>query len=354
MTSLFRRVTKYARSDLDPRENRLTEAFAAVLERSDGLGAALVREWVGREVGESSRLWVRTQRATVGRRLVDLELAFGNATAPDLRVWVEIKHGADTHENQLESYVEDMKVETQGAGDVVLLAPRDSMPAAPDGVPRLEWQGVGRFMRDWRRSEAVSTRAQWLIEEFIAYLQEEGLMDGERLTAAQAFELEARPAAERTVARLMEIAQAHVVAAWGEPDKKAGGTNANFGQEWWASFPVASAGDQPAETWRKAWFDWTLRDDSFVAEPRDSLAFFAGATFEATKGSALSVPANGQWFAERSQDGFERAQAWYWRLWRVRYPDQLLSGNTLEDQGRELGEWIVDAFRTLANAPPPA
>jgi len=34
LISLFRRVTKYTRGEIDPRENRLTECLAAVLERS--------------------------------------------------------------------------------------------------------------------------------------------------------------------------------------------------------------------------------------------------------------------------------------------------------------------------------
>ena len=73
-------------------------------------------------------------------------------------------------------------------------------------------------------------------------MREEGLMDGERLSATHAFELEARPAAERTVARLMEIAQTHIVKEWGMPDKTAGGAYANFGQGWWASFAAAPKG----------------------------------------------------------------------------------------------------------------
>lgn len=268
-------------------------------------------------------------------------------------MWVEIKHGADTHDNQLENYLEDIRCETQGVGYVVLLAPRSSMPDAPPGVRQVEWQAVGRFMSQWCRSEDASPQARWLADEFVSYLREEGLMDSVRLSAQHAFELEARPAAERTVARLMEIVQTHIVKEWGIPDKTAGGAYANFGQGWWASF-AAPKGSEPAGTWRHAWFEWTLRDDTFLAEPRDSLAVFAGATFGAVQGSALTESTNASWFSERAQDGFERAQAYFWRLWRVRYPDQLLSAETLDDQGRLLAEWVLDAFRALAISPPPA
>jgi hypothetical protein len=44
--SLFRRVSRYPQfASVDPRENRLTEAFAALLERVDGLAGALVADW---------------------------------------------------------------------------------------------------------------------------------------------------------------------------------------------------------------------------------------------------------------------------------------------------------------------
>jgi hypothetical protein len=348
--SLFRRVTRYPRGDIDPGENRLTECFAAVLERSDGLAAALVNNWLEIDLPAEMPVWVRTQRATVGGRFVDLELAFGAAAAPELRVWVEIKHGADTHENQLANYLTDIPFETQDAARVVLLAPRGTMPEAPAQVPRVEWQSVGRLVRTWCRYEAAHGRAEWLGGEFISYLREEGLMDGERLSAAHAFELEARPAAERTVARLMEIAQSHVVAGWGKPERT-GGQGSRFGEGWWATFPVAAEGSPPAPTWRRAWFEWVLRDDRFLAQPRDSLAFFAGASF-AAKGSAKSVAENNPWFAARAAQGFERAQANYTRLWRVMYPDQLLGSDTLDEQGAALGNWILDAFRTLAKKPP--
>jgi hypothetical protein len=45
MSLLFRRVGKYVASGLvDPRENRLTEAFASVLERVEGRPALLVAQ----------------------------------------------------------------------------------------------------------------------------------------------------------------------------------------------------------------------------------------------------------------------------------------------------------------------
>ncbi len=49
MRSLFKRTGSYLSSaSLDPGENRLTEAFAAVLERVNGLPTAILR-FLGRQ-----------------------------------------------------------------------------------------------------------------------------------------------------------------------------------------------------------------------------------------------------------------------------------------------------------------
>ena len=48
--SFFSRVTKYATDGgSDPRENRLTEAFAALLEQVPGLTLELVRGWLDQQ-----------------------------------------------------------------------------------------------------------------------------------------------------------------------------------------------------------------------------------------------------------------------------------------------------------------
>ena len=62
---------------------------------------------------------------------------------------------------------------------------------------------------------------------------------------------------------------------------------------------------------------------------------------------------NEAWLANFQADGFERVSDWYWRLWRYSYPEQLMVETTLEAQGRRLGEWVVEAFRTLESVAPP-
>lgn len=178
-SSLFRRVTRYpVAAALDPRENRLTEVTAAVLEEVDGLAALFVRHLLdeGREVAQHGELpaddaaerarWrslaerldverveVNTQVATAQGGFVDLEVLLrprvGSAQR-GLLVWVEVKHGADLHGDQLSAYLRDIKLRPV-AGDVervvVLLAPRGWEPESdtvPRDVVRADWPGVAR------------------------------------------------------------------------------------------------------------------------------------------------------------------------------------------------------------------
>jgi hypothetical protein len=100
--------------------------------------------------------------------------------------------------------------------------------------------------------------------------------------------------------------------------------------------------------------EWAFRLDEGRPEPRDSYAFFAGATFKNRKETILGSPNAGQWVAARVNDRFELFEAWYWRLWRVLYPEQLLAQETLEEQATYLSEWIIDAYQALAASPPTA
>jgi hypothetical protein len=206
------------------------------------------------------------------------------------------------------------------------------------------------------RRPDVSEVRRWLAKEFFAYLKEEGLSDEEALTPGHAFALAARPAADRAVARLLEYADIIVAKEWGTPkdfSKRGGSKKPAYGVGWWATYQTHQGESGGAPTWGSAWFEWTIREDEFRPEPRDAIGVFAGAAFPAMKGSALSKPANEPWVAAVGTAGFERVSAWYWRLGRPLYPEQLMVEDTLEAQGRRLGEWVVNAFRELAKTPPP-
>jgi hypothetical protein len=349
MRSVFHRFGRFPPSlEIDQRENRLTEAFASVLEHVDGLSGALVAEWTQAQPPEG-RARLRTQRPTVGGRFVDLEISFGPATRPELRVWVEIKYGADLHDEQLANYIRDLGQELQDKWCLVLLAPRQSFPEDSDGTTPVQWQQLGRFLQRHAARTDFSDAGRWLLAQFLSYLKEQGLMDDEALTPAHAFELSARPAAERTIGRVVEAARPIIDDAWGSPNNYAKkGKKPALGVGWWASYPV-----QGETTWGSAWFEWNLREDGFRPEPRDAIAFFAGITFESAKTAPFARAGNESWLAAVDAKGFERVQPWYWGFWRPLYPEQLLTETYIEVQAERLADWVLDTFRQLDASPPP-
>lgn len=353
MPSLFRRITRYSATAVDPRENRLTEALAAVLERVEGLSGELFTAAGVPGIPPDAPTHVRTQRTTINGNFIDLEIAFGRATHPDLRLWIEIKHGADLHESQLENYARDARFELHAEHRLVLLAPRNSIPVADASVVVVEWQSIAVHLeRSARvRSDPIE---RWLLAELIAYLEEEGLSDEEALTPAHSFVLAARPAADRAVERLLEFADQVVRAEWGDPLEfgKKGGAKPNYlPGSWWSQHQVTRHSSSP-ETWRDTRFEWGLREDRPRDHSRDAYAFCAGATF-LTKNNPLAIAGNEAWLAGLQAHGFERVSDYYWRLWRYSYPEQLMVESMLEAQGRRLGEWVIDAFRILESSAPP-
>jgi hypothetical protein len=339
---------------VDPRENRLTESFAAVLERVDGLAHYLVADWC-RVAVPSEEAWIRTQRVTVGGNLVDLEIGFGSDAAPGLRVWVEVKHGADLHELQLDNYRRDMTVEIHGEAQLVVLAPRGAVDGSEADVS-VAWQDVAPSVKSFADEHEIGPVDRWLIDEFLDYLKEEALSDEEALTPAHAFALAARPASDRLLERLLELTQAIVTSQLEPPKdflKRSGSKNPAFGIGWYALYPIADD-EAVAERWGGAWIEWTCRADDFRSEPHDAIGFFVGAGFQKMKGSALSRPENAAWIAALETEGFERVQAWYWRLWRARYPEELMAEATLAGQAQRLADWVIDGIRAIRSSPPPA
>jgi hypothetical protein len=183
------------------------------------------------------------------------------------------------------------------------------------------------------------------------------LADEEALNPATAFVFAARPSAERTLARLLEIADGYVRNAWGEPtdfSKRAGGSP-NYGSPWWATLRKTPPGEpepQPSP-WGKAAFEWGFRPDAASAESRDAFAFFAGASFFEARNNPLTKQGYEAWISHHAESGFERVSDNYWRLWRYLYPEQLMAQTTLEAQARLLADWVVHSFRLLAETPPP-
>ena len=138
--------------------------------------------WFKNEPPDDGRPIVTTQRSTVSGKFVDLELRFSGERP--LLLWVEVKHGADLHGDQLESYWTDINGETFGERQLVLLAPRQSMPAAGENVVAIEWQDVARRLTVFARRAEIDAVDRWLVNELVTYLKEEGLADEDALSPA--------------------------------------------------------------------------------------------------------------------------------------------------------------------------
>jgi hypothetical protein len=397
--SLFRRVTRYPQSpSLNPRENRLTEVTAAVLERVDGLAQAVVCALLASAGGASSndaqptdapssayvaeiasreralkaaealidpRASIRTQLTTPKGRFVDLEIWLQprrpSERADDIRVWIEAKHGTDVHGDQLEVYLADIQAYPASHRVVMLLIPRDQELAAlpPDSVPLTTWQTISEVVQKWRRERVCRVEQKWLLDEYASYLYEEGLMDPEALDAAYVLALMEANDAEAAAASICEHADAWVMKHWGARTgfvtRRGASTEPDYGLGYWANYSPDPTSSVAADTWRGGWFEWGMRnteDMEYVDAPRGSYAFYAGASFEA-KSNPYKTSDNEAWMNARLADGFVRAWFTRYRMVRLKYPDELLAYTTLEDQGQALGQWVVEAFHVLAaNAPP--
>jgi len=350
--SLLRRVTRYARGgNVDPRENRLTEILAAVVDEVDGLAAMLVGEWVGAEV-EGSPAQVTTQLPTPRGFFVDLELRFGSFADPDWVIWVENKHGTDLGPGQAEKYVDELHARAPGRDRVVVIAPRAAMPEVPQGVPAISWEEVAHSLDRFRRAPGRSDVERWLLDEFMDYLEEEGLAPEEPLDAAAAFALAARAASERRILRVIEFADGYLADNWAP--RTDGRKRALSILPFWAHYPIDPGSESPPSAWEATWFEFTLKDDGMKEdESRDAFVFAAGATLETAANRRLSSPEYASWLAERRAAGFElRRDQYYWRLFRFLYPEELLAQSTLEEQGLALGRWVTTTFSDLRDYPP--
>jgi hypothetical protein len=387
-SSLFRSVTRYPVTFvINQRENRLTEVTAAVLDRVQGLPRTAVAQLLAGGLEDAERrslppkestrraelrslvselvvrrVEISTQVATSSGHYVDLELLLRGpigAEEPGLLVWVEIKHGAGLSGNQLDWYVRDIELRPVPEAverAVVLLVPRGESPDGdvPATVLITDWQGLARAIHP-ASLMARSAEESWLLSEYIRYLKEEALSDPDGLTAVSALALmEARTASD-AVTGICQYAGDLVSSAWGGAPKKY--RTAGYGLGYYAGDYPHGMGAEASPTWRGAWLEWGLRDAlrmPGLEEPRGNWAFMSGLSFY-SKDDPTKRKGNVTWIGERAAEGFTRFSVdGFGRFAVLRYPDQLLNHTTLEQQGRAVGQWILDVFNKLAGAPPPA
>lgn len=171
----------------------------------------------------------RTQRSvetqarttTAGRRTIDLALRFGCGEprpTDDVLIWVEVKHGSNPHEDQLQNYSRDL----QGHGHraVVLLAPQGRLPytddVVPSEVPQRSWQAVGHIVRRAADTAADPKRA-FLLEELYAYMDDQSLTEPDRIRPEHLMALAYADAAESALVGICERVSRLVEQRLGRP-----------------------------------------------------------------------------------------------------------------------------------------
>jgi hypothetical protein len=387
--SFLGRVTKYVpRHRLDPAENRLTEVTAGVLEHVTGFAAPFVASMLDfaaedlvmraraaahgercalqqratalRELCNRIRAYgdwrveVRTQVGTSSGRFVDLEIRLRPELLrhdTDLVFWIEVKHGAPVHGDQLEAY----EREIPHNGVVLVVAPLQSMPEyVPTYMPVVPWQRLAGVVRRRRRRAGLGTSEYFILDAYAAFLREEGLMD-DALTTSHALALEHHAGAEQVLTRLCQLVDPNVEDRWGErEDQHKSYRKVKYEQGWWATYPLQRRGGaEPPSTWRGAFLGWELCDDSGLGrDARNTTAFVAGASmwFE---DNPVAISENAGWVSDRRTEGFAAYEGDYQRMWAFLYPEQLLVETTLEGQARHLADWVVGRFEALTAVPPP-
>lgn len=374
MTGFFRRVSRYAQPALyQLRENRLTEVFAAVLEQAPRLSVALARDWLSHSTGSAPGLdagllaaaraaihedglalrSVRTQCFTGRGKFVDLELRFARGNKPpsrDIIVWVEVKHGSDTHEFQLDNYLMDLRDAGVGDAAVVLLAPRALYRVPrdrPKGVPLCTWQRTADVCRRWV-SDADDDVARFLVGELLVFLEEEKLMDAE-FTAEDFAALERLARVQSSIERVCQVASAFIAREWNCNREKSN----KSGLGYFETHPRARPG-QAEDDWTRVFWDWNLLSrDLLLPEPHGGVPVFT-AGIGVKRPGVIVTDHDAEWATPLRADGFvDMFGPMNTRFLRFAYPETVLKGDTLEAQGENLGAWVVETYEAVHKAGPP-
>ncbi len=353
--SLFKRLGRYRPSGkADPRENKLTEDFAAVLEHVPELIPALLDEWqVDLKIGPCNAPRLRTQQFVVcnrpeddwaARGFVDLELQFG-AGQPKLRI--EAKLGTKLHDNQVERYRED-------GSDVVVLAPAAEQAAleaqlAQEGQPDVRavtWQQTAGTIRLFaeRCDEPVH---RWLLEEFLKRLKEENLLPSERLTVNQIRALQHARAADDTLDELRRLAIHKVDTHSHSPYRRAGDA-----RHWEQKLSRRSADQLFSGLDQTLWKPNCILEFKTIDSSEDGVLFAAGVS--GVRGDAISDTTAG---LARARALLEADPSWTDDLDQIprlmRVADlSLLDDQPLDVQAAQLADWIVGSFDQLTDPAP--
>ena len=392
-TGFIARIARHGVStDRDQREDRLTEICAALFEdpHCRGLAWHVVMQWLeaaeNKGVGECGRKlaatrsllarepdsWsctVRTQVRSIVEdhvRRADLVLSFTRSVEAELQevvICVEVKHGTGPHDGQLAAYQRWLEDRGHVNAAVVLVAPRADYRwfaacELPVEVPRLTWQQTAKAIGGYATGNEVG---DFLIGQVCDYLAEEGLVDPDVITPLHLVVLAQRSRADEAIARACDIASDYVCREWDtRRDRFELWGKPQLGLGYWEIYPAARKGNAPRD-WTPAWWDWNLREsDASLPDSRGSVPVFT-AGLCAERGNAIARgPEGTRWLTDLNIPPGDMGKRFvpvsdtHERLSRIAYPEEILVGRTLQQQGESLGAWIVAAYEALYEAGPPA
>jgi hypothetical protein len=345
--SFFRRVTRYPPlPSLNRSENRLTEGFVGVLEQAPDLATSVLDSW---SIPHSNHpLTIKTQVPTrIGLDVVDIEIS-----SRDVRVWVEVKHRSPLGQQQLERYRSALygPAHKQSTKCLVLLAPAGFAEPGAGEVQAADivgdWQGLGVTLEGWRHAHPAPV-SDWLIAEYVRFLEEEGLcMTSSEYVSAVVH----RDASAELFQHL--IAEAHATI------EKERGTPADVWPDKWPKpsrtcrdWPDFYATWEPGHRFGDSLLEWNLWRRSFAS---GALLVGAGLTVHGDEHGQPGEPLNDEvWATARQQhDNFDiRLDERHWRLFRWLEPAFLL-GQSLEGQVQSISSWVLGTFNELEADPP--
>jgi hypothetical protein len=372
--SFFSGIARYAApSGPDQRENRLTAIFSAVLDQQAdaGLPGYLVDRWLRLHAAVSSagsrtnaipilekpidqyRCHVASWTRTLDQKIPDLHIRFepaSGSSATPVTIWVEVKHGADPHPGQLEGYLGE-------AGAVVLLGPRDDLPgfSVPAGVVEVSWQQTAVALREYGDT-TDDPIARFLIDQLCGYLKQEGLMDPDQVTPAHFIALAEHSEAIEAVRAACEHAAEYVGARWRfeHPYQLPPFTKSEAG---WAYLPEPIGEAQ--QDWGPWGLGWGIFRDGHEIFPRSELkrgvpVFHVG-MYSPDPAARRALEADETWRKRLNEQPpfvyLPRNVNVNFR--RLAYPEEVLAGRTVKDQGEHLGAWVDAGFCALYEAGPP-
>jgi hypothetical protein len=219
-------------------------------------------------------------------------------------------------------------------------------------VRQRRWQPTAARCARWARNAEGVPR--FLVEEFLDYLQEEHLMEPEVITPVHLVALAEYQRAIDGIKTVLEIASGHIDREWAtrtEFDTHYGKPNYRVG--YWECHPEAKRGHEAAD-WGPVWFDWVLREsDVGIEGSRGGVPVFT-AGLSAQLADPIVTVETSAWATKLGDSlSFIEFDDHHHRFDRIAYPEEVLVGRTLQDQGVALGRWVVEAYTALYEAGPP-